>query len=766
VKLKTLTVKGLVPFPEEQTVVFPASQAIAITGENGAGKTSLLDCIPLALFKSAPNRKGRFYEMFRGNDALVDLTFEMSGREYRIRRMINANSGTQKAWLYIDGAVVTEGKAAEFDEAVARHLGVSESAFLASVYHAQNGKGNPLSLDDRERRDLLTEVLGLHRFDPPLERVIEAAQQADRQAGQIQAKKEALATVRTDIPALEAEAEALRVTFCQTDNELADLEIKAQEARQRVANAQANAQGLDTLKADLADLDAQIASAQEVVADREGKIAKNKGELVDQAAAIRAAAEQTDRLAVGIAALETARANMREQAGSLEAAHRAKLAELATAEDVALKKVMAAERVTDASGEALSALKSRRDILESKIKGLEPLAGTIDTVSCAGTDLVRQCPLLGHARTATTDLTAKREELAHAEAKIKADTELLAGLWAEIEPLDAEHERLKAEIAALQQVDPSATLKVEIATNDKQIEIDHAEIARLAPLVKNLAYLDGVEERISNYRREIRDVNERLAGLTARRDAVAQKIADASNVQRTVEDHQYELAAIETEKATLNTEKSALLAKIGGLNTLIDQARETVAALAEYDAERARLTKRYSTLSLLREALGPKGARALKIDSAGPEISELVNALLRECYGQKFTILIKTQRQLGNGELREALEFSIIDNATGQETIVENKSGGEQAIIREVISLALCIYQRRRSGFDLRTLIRDEASAPLSELNTELYLSMLRKACEIGGFAQVLYVSHKSSAQALADALIHVEAGQITVKSN
>jgi DNA repair exonuclease SbcCD ATPase subunit len=168
-------------------------------------------------------------------------------------------------------------------------------------------------------------------------------------------------------------------------------------------------------------------------------------------------------------------------------------------------------------------------------------------------------------------------------------------------------------------------------------------------------------------------------------------------------------------------------------------------------------------LSILKQALGPKGARALKIDAAGPAISTITNTLLRECFGSRFTILIKTQKSLikDDSELRECLEFYIIDHETGEESPVEQKSGGEQQLIREVVSLALCIYQRKQTGADLRTVIRDEACSALTEANSMKYVVMLQKACEIGEFDQVLFVSHKTCAQGLAGATIHVMNGGI-----
>src|SRR5918999_1522542 len=49
-KLEKLVMKGFMRFKEQQEIIFPENQVILVTGENGAGKTSLLDSLCVCLY--------------------------------------------------------------------------------------------------------------------------------------------------------------------------------------------------------------------------------------------------------------------------------------------------------------------------------------------------------------------------------------------------------------------------------------------------------------------------------------------------------------------------------------------------------------------------------------------------------------------------------------------------------------------------------------------------------------------------------------------
>src|SRR6266702_3543621 len=81
---------------------------IAIVGENGAGKTTVLDnCHPFRIMPSKLRDSKAwsadafsYYNEFYGNDGLNELVFEFEGKTYKKKILIDAERRKQEAYLY------------------------------------------------------------------------------------------------------------------------------------------------------------------------------------------------------------------------------------------------------------------------------------------------------------------------------------------------------------------------------------------------------------------------------------------------------------------------------------------------------------------------------------------------------------------------------------------------------------------------------------------------------------------------------------------
>lgn len=762
-RFKSLTVAGAVPFPQQMTINIPEQRKVALTGDNGAGKSTVFDCIYAAFFGDVTKPNG-LYSLFKNSkDGLIDLTFEMKGSEYRIRRLIDGVGRKQKPYFYVDGQPITEGKVAEFESKVRETLGISEKAFLASVYNAQTQKGNPLSMNDRDRRDLLTEVLGLGQFDAPFDLVSNQLSNVLRNADALETQRMALSTKLQDPAMLQQQKADIKIRLVELEQRIEESEKLAQKYRQDLANAQANAQQLEEINRQIDVLQQQIDSDKKAIADLEAKVQKNRSELLDKADEIRAAAQAitvNQELLPGYKETEALIANDLEKWHETHRNHSlhltANVVNARTEVDLRQRKL---ERLEKDKANLQAQLKGN----ESSIASLRPATLLLESVPCKGMEINNTCDLLKNAHASVGQITLLEKEIIELAVHIEAKSAEITAVQAEIAECRAKVSELEQQQKEWNEAQPPKDLRDRLEHHRGLIKTAEAKISELAPLAKNEPYLKDAEDRIAGYEQEINVCRLRMDSNADALTTWQKKRDDAKNLQETISLCQREIQNAEGGRAAACQEKDQLSARIGQLDALIDQALSIQKEIEELAADRETLLQEVSLLEFLKEGLGPKGARALKIDSAGPEISELVNALLRECYGQKFTILIKTLRDLQSGEQREKLEFSIIDNETGEETPVENKSGGEQQLIKEVISLGLCIYQRRRAGIDTRTIIRDESCSALTEENTERYVRMLDKACQIGGFDQVLYVSHKSCAQQMADAVIAIEDGKAKV---
>lgn len=190
-----------------------------ITGDTGAGKTTLFDAIAYALYGEASG-DSRKADMFRskyaddGTPTEVALTFECDGKTYRVTRSpawerAKPTGGTTKRpakaeLTYPDGA--TESGAANVTRAVRNILGLDREQFSQVAMLAQGGFMKFLHAGTADRTAIFREIFKTDAYEAFQRRL------ADEDKKLEQAKEEARASVRQYLSGAKCDApEALDV---------------------------------------------------------------------------------------------------------------------------------------------------------------------------------------------------------------------------------------------------------------------------------------------------------------------------------------------------------------------------------------------------------------------------------------------------------------------------------------------------------------------------------------------------------------------------
>ena len=95
---------------------------------------------------------------------------------------------------------------------------------------------------------------------------------------------------------------------------------------------------------------------------------------------------------------------------------------------------------------------------------------------------------------------------------------------------------------------------------------------------------------------------------------------------------------------------------------------------------------------------------------------------------------------------------------------MDELSGGQFVLVNEAVNLGIAIYNMRQGeGICYETLFRDETVGTLDAANSKEYLRMLRRATNLGGFDQVIFICHTPFVWELADRVLLVRDGRVVV---
>ena len=202
-----LTIAGFGPYAGIQELDFEKlgkSGLYLITGDTGAGKTTIFDALTFALFGEASG-ENREPGMLRSKYAkaedptYVELTFAYDGKEYTVRRNPEyerakaRGTGTTKqtadaVLTFPDGRVVTKLK--DVDKSIREIIGLTREQFSQVAMISQGDFRKLLQADTKERQKIFRDIFGTGLFvtlqNQLKEQAAEVWKQKDQAARSIQ----------------------------------------------------------------------------------------------------------------------------------------------------------------------------------------------------------------------------------------------------------------------------------------------------------------------------------------------------------------------------------------------------------------------------------------------------------------------------------------------------------------------------------------------------------------------------------------------------
>src|SRR3989338_6156957 len=159
---------------------FTKFKLAAISGLNGAGKSSLLDAITWCIWGTSRAGESSDNLIHSGTDSMqVEFSFELDGNMYIIKRKrVKKGGGSTALELWSGDHNLTEGTIKSTQEKIINLLHLTFETFTNSSYIRQGHADEFTTKGPTDRKRILADILGLSHYDSLEEKAREKVKEA------------------------------------------------------------------------------------------------------------------------------------------------------------------------------------------------------------------------------------------------------------------------------------------------------------------------------------------------------------------------------------------------------------------------------------------------------------------------------------------------------------------------------------------------------------------------------------------------------------
>lgn len=311
-----LRISGFLSYRDPVELDFTSVDLACISGQNGAGKSSLLDAFTWSLFGEARGKGTDVINLSQDvKSAEVALTFAYEGNTYRVQRTLPRNKSTILEFQILDGDLwrpLTEKTTRDTQARIEQTLQLDYETFINASFFLQGKADQFTQKKASERKSVLSSILGLEIWDVYKERTADRRKELERDVDEIDGR---IAEIDAEL----AEEDERRRRLGELEGTLKQLSA-AREAQESVLeNIRKNAALVGEQRKIVVSYQAQLQRAQDVLTNIEKKISDKQSEqasfadLVNRAKEIEAAFKAWQKVRKELEKWEETALQFREQ---------------------------------------------------------------------------------------------------------------------------------------------------------------------------------------------------------------------------------------------------------------------------------------------------------------------------------------------------------------------------------------------------------------------------------------------------------------------